>query len=150
MPKPANLPIANVPGYNANGNAIISEDNVEGSTASFVGISGRRETMSLYRFLRSVGFEHEDIAGGLLAEPPATRLNERQEKLTNRIRKVYARLVRHRRALEDFKERARQNQHVSRRITARLQRHERAYDHHFQLLTRLKQKLQHLRGQLAM
>jgi len=108
--------------------------------------------MGLYRFLRSVGFEHEDITGGLLAEHPAVRLNERQEKLENRIHKLYARLVRHRRALEEFKERARQNQNqqISDRITVRSQRHERAYDHHLQLLARLKQKLQRLRGQLAM
>jgi hypothetical protein len=108
--------------------------------------------MGLYRFLRSVGFEHEDIAGGgLLAEHPAARLNERQERLENRIQKVYARLVRHRRALEKFKERARQNQNqkISDRIAVRLQHHKQAYDHHLQLLARLKQKLQDLRGQVV-
>ena len=102
--------------------------------------------MGLYRFLRSVGFEHEDIEGGLLAEHPAVRLSERQEQLENRIRKVYARLLRCRRALEKFKERARQNpeQQTADRISVRLQRHEHFYGHQLQLLGRLKQKLQHL------
>jgi hypothetical protein len=108
--------------------------------------------MGLYRFLRSVGFEHEDIAGGLLAEHPAARLNERQERLEKRIRKVYSRLVRHRRSLEELKGLAHQNQNaqISERISIRLQRHEQAYSDHFQLLARLKQKLQRLRAQLAM
>ncbi len=103
--------------------------------------------MGLYRFLRSVGFEHEDIDGGLLTEHPAMRLNERRERLQNRIQKVYASLVRHRRVLEEFKERARQNQKVqiADRISAGLQHHEQAYDHHLQLFARLKEKLNRLR-----
>ena len=107
--------------------------------------------MGLYRFLRSVGFEHEDIAGGLLAEHPAMRLYERQEMLKARIRNVYGRLVRHRRSLEELKERTRQNQNqqISDRIAVRLRRHELAYDHHLQLLARLKQKLNRLREQVA-
>jgi hypothetical protein len=106
--------------------------------------------MGLYRFFQSLGFEHEDIDGGLLDESPAMRLNERREMLENRIRKLYARLVRHRKALEEFKERARQNQNqqISDRRAVRLRRHERAYDHHIQLLARLKQKLKTLRAQV--
>ena len=108
--------------------------------------------MGLYGFLRSVGFEHEDIAGGLLAEHPAVRLNDRQEGLQNKIRKVYARLVRHRRALEELKGRACQNQktQISDRISTALQHHEQAYDHHLQLLARLKQKLKRLRAQVIL
>jgi hypothetical protein len=108
--------------------------------------------MGLYRFLRSVGFEHEDIAGGLLAEHPAIRLNERRERLENRIRKVCAHLVRHRRALEKLKGRTPQprNQLISDRLAVQLQRHELAYDQHLQLLARLKQRLQRLRAQIAM
>ncbi len=106
--------------------------------------------MSLYRFLRSVGFEHDDIAGGLLAEHPAIRLNERRERLESRIQKVCAGLVRHRRAIEKFKERERQNQNpqISERAAIRSQHHKQAYDELLELLAHLKQKHQRLRVQV--
>jgi len=102
--------------------------------------------MGLYRFLRSVGFEHEDIEGGLLAEHPAVRLNERQKRLKNTIRKVYERLVRHRRALEELRRDERQEDQFRYLENARLQRHQKAYSQNLQLFARLKEKLNRLRA----
>ena len=100
--------------------------------------------MGLYQFLRTVGFEHEDISGGLLAEPPAARRDEKREQLENRIRKVYARLIRHRRELEKLRRDDSRNQHICDSATMRFQDHEQAYAHGLQLFERLREKLKRL------
>jgi hypothetical protein len=107
--------------------------------------------MGLYRFLRSVGFEDEDIAGGLLAEHPAMQLYEKQERLENRIRKIYGRLVRHRRVLEELRRDEQQGQTLQfpNPGKARLQRREKAYARNLQLLARLKGKLKRLQAKLV-
>jgi hypothetical protein len=97
--------------------------------------------MGLYQFLRTVGFEHDDVAGGLLAEPPAARWDEKRERLENRIRKVYECLVRHRRALEKLRRDNPAIHHGSDAATTRVQRHQQAYDHSLQLFARLREKL---------
>jgi len=106
--------------------------------------------MGLEQFLRSVGFEEEDIRGGLLAEHPAVRLNERQERIENKIRKVYARLVRHRRALEELRcdERRGKTLQSLNSENAQFQRREQAYARNLQLLGRLLGKLKHVQAKL--
>jgi hypothetical protein len=107
--------------------------------------------MGLEQFLRSVGFEEEDIRGGLLAEHPTVRLNERREQLKNEIRKVYGRLVRHRRALEEFRRDERRGKTLQspNSENALFQGHEQAYARNLQLLGRLLGKLKHVQGKLA-
>jgi len=106
--------------------------------------------MGLEQFLRSVGFEEEDIRGGLLAEHPAMRLAERREQLKNKIRKVYGRLVRHRRALEEPRvDKRRENTLSPNSENAQFQRRQQAYDRNLQLLGRLLGKLKHVQAKLA-
>jgi hypothetical protein len=107
--------------------------------------------MDLCRFLRCVGFEHDDVAGGLLAEHPAMRLIELRERLENRIRKVYGRLVRHRRVLEELRPDVRQKQssHIPALVAVRFQRHERAYIHDLQRLARLRCKFKRVQAKLV-
>ena len=107
--------------------------------------------MGLEQFLRSVGFEEEDIRGGLLAEHPAMRLNEHREQLENKIRKVYGRLVRYRRVLEDLRRDKPPGKTLqsSNSGNVSLRRREQAYARNLQLLGRLQGKLKDVQAKLA-
>ena len=99
--------------------------------------------MSLYRVMRAVGFEHGDIVGGLLPEDPAHRLDEKQKQLADKLRRLHAILVRHRRAMEGLRQRMEQNRNLNNnqdRDRARLRRHQLAYQNFLNILARLRQK----------
>jgi hypothetical protein len=110
--------------------------------------------MTFYRFLRTVGFEHEDIVGGLLPESPARPLEDKREALDKKMHLLLERLVRRRRRIEALRQQISQSHKrqllsADERDLTRLRRHELAYRHHLAVLARLRRKRTQIREKLV-
>jgi hypothetical protein len=58
--------------------------------------------MTLYQFLRSLGFDHDDVVVGLLPDDPGARLAEKAARIAAARRAHCAALVKRRRRIEEL------------------------------------------------